>query len=112
MAKIPPFDIDARGSDHTSFMEQVRKSFVSLQNILLNLSPQDNFKSFVWEGSIAATTEQKIRNKIGVIPLGRLVVRGNGVIISDGTTTWTKDYVYIKNESAIQATGLVVIFFI
>lgn len=112
MAKIPPFDIDARSSDQPSFMEQVRKSFVSLQNILLNLSPQDNFKGFVWTGNIAAGTEQKIRNKAGAVPFGKMVVRGNGVIISDGTTTWTKDWVYIKNESAIQATGLVVIFFI
>lgn len=112
MAKIPPFDIDVRSADQPTLNEQIRRAFVSLQEILLNLSPKDNFKAFVWEGNIAATTEQRIRNKLGMIPLGRLVVRGNGVIISDGTTTWTDQYVYIKNESAVQATGLVVIFFI
>lgn len=112
MAKIPPFDIDARNNDQISLNEQIRKAFVSLQQILLNLSPKDNFKSFIWEGNIAATTEQRIRNKLGMIPLGRLVVRGNGVIISDGTTAWTDQYVYVKNESAVQATGLVIIFFI
>ena len=64
----------------------------------------DNFDSFQAEATIASGSEASVRNKLGVIPSGYLILRqsGDGVII-DGDTPWTNQLVYLKNTGGSDA---------
>lgn len=112
MAKVPPFNVDEIGdaSNIASFATQVKKAFIDLTGMLLNLSPPDNFRGFMFEGSIAAGIEVKIINRLMKVPTGYLVVFAQKGTPVAGPTAWTKDYVYLKNEGASAITVRVFFF--
>lgn len=111
MAKIPPFNIDSLTAvkNVPAFARQVKKSFIDLGQILLNLSPTDNFNGFMFEGVIGATTETKITNRLLKVPTGYLIIFCQGGSVQAGNTDWSKDFVYLQNDGA---TSIVVkVFF-
>lgn len=81
-----------------------------LRNGLSKLDLNNNFESFEWTGTIAASSEQAIRNQFrdGIIPTKRLIVRATGNGVVDGDTEWTVDYVYLKNTVASAVTVTVI----
>jgi hypothetical protein len=92
---------------------ELAKSLRDLQGAFRKLTLADNFESFEVTVTIAAGAEQPIRNELRkVVPTKRLVVRGgeNSHLVVDGPTTWTQDYVYLKNFHASALTVTVVFF--
>ena len=78
----------------------------SLSSGLNKLTFGENFNTFKTEVTIPATTELAIRNELrDVIPSEYFISRqtGNG-LITDGTTEWTSDYLYLYNNGAVSAT--------
>lgn len=110
MAKIPPFDIGGRLGEF-GLVDQIRRAFISLQSILSNLSPVDNFKSYVWSGTIPAATEQEVPHTLKRVPTGYLIIFNSGGILQAGDTKWTADNAYIKNvSSSSDAVGKILFF--
>lgn len=88
-----------------------------LGNGLLKISFKDNFQAFIVENvTIAKGTEIAITNQFrttypGLIPSGRIIVRQKGdANIIDGLTPWNRDFVYLLNPSANDAT-ITVLFY-
>lgn len=78
---------------------------------LNKLSFNDNFQSFQVSVTVTASSELAIRNELGVIPTGKIVVRDGGSSdIVDGDTAWTADWVYVKNLSGTDKTVTVIFF--
>lgn len=74
------------------------------------LSFADNFKSDQITVTIpAGTVNQAIRHSLGIVPLGRLVIRSTGSGIVDGTTEWTQDYVYLSNTGGSAVTLTIIL---
>lgn len=72
----------------------------------------ENFDAFLFEGTIAAGTESKIRNRItNGIPSGRVVFghSGGGTLV-DGPTVWDLNFVYIKNTGGTDAVVKILFF--
>lgn len=77
----------------------------------------ENFESFRVDNLIiSAGSEVSIYNQFknrinGAIPSSRVIVRqqGNGVI-TDGTTAWTSEAVYLKNEGPSEVKISVIFF--
>lgn len=84
----------------------------SVYQTLSNLTFEDNFNSFTWTGTIPAATEVRIQNTLGREVSGRLLLRHSGGIVVDGDTTWTKDFVYLKNSSSSSAAEITVVFLV
>lgn len=79
-----------------------RQNLENIQLVLNNLT-FDNFNGFIYEGSIAASTELAIPNQLRpVIPSNRIILRSDSVNIVDGQE-WTADNVYIKNVGGTTA---------
>lgn len=116
MAKITPFDVDDISSSNSAlgFARQVKKAFIDLASILLNLSFQDNFKGFWWEGTIPASTELKIPIPTAFkrTPAGYVVTFCQGGTLQAGATPWSGDFVYLTNISAVSAAVGRVFFFV
>ncbi len=76
-----------------------------------NLKFQDNFKTFRWEGTIAAGVTTQIVHPFKVVPSGWLNLKqvGNGVVDAS-TSEWTTEVVYLRNNGASSVT-LTAIFF-
>jgi hypothetical protein len=89
-----------------------------LQNVMIafrSLSFHDNFRTFSWEGTIAAGQTVTITNTLRTAPAYRILTRsvptGAGtVIIDDSTTPWTSDLVYLRNSGSVSARIKVVFF--
>ena len=88
-------------------------SLRELRSGLDKLNFKDNMQSFEATVTIGAGLEAAISNKMpnNEIPLHRIITRikGNASIV-DGDTTWSHNFVYLKNTGASSAT-LTVIFF-
>jgi len=111
MAKIPPFDVAANMKPE-EFQRAVSKAFFDLQQILLSLSPAENFRRFIWTGTIPVSSELGIRHPLKRIPTGYLIVRSRGGTIQDGPTAWTAEKVYLEEYSGLGAVTATVIFFL
>ena len=103
MSKISSTD------DLTRITTELRRAFYKM-----NFA--DNFQTFTWTGDIAAAAEQWIPNAFasqGFLPTGYIVLDGIGSIdISrSATTPWTIQTIYMKNNTANNATKLVIRFF-
>lgn len=71
----------------------------------------DNFESFETEVTIAPSTVQKIRNELSFIPGRRVIVKQDvEAAISDSSTAWSSDYVYLENHNGSNTVTLKVIF--
>ena len=78
---------------------------------LTKLAFLDNFESFEWSGTIDATSTVTIRNKLKNVPTKRIIVKQSaGALISDSSTTWTTNFVYLQNHSATPVTVTVIFF--
>jgi hypothetical protein len=83
----------------------IRELFIGLRR----LSFEDNFESFEYTGSIAATTEISVQNKFSFIPSRYLVVdTTSGAVVGRGPTAWTSDRLFIKNYSASATVAKIV----
>jgi hypothetical protein len=82
-----------------------------LESALRRLDFQNNFGSFEVTVTIPATTELRIPNQMApVVPSRRIVVRqSGGGAITDGTSTWDREAVYLYNTGA-SSTTIKVIF--
>lgn len=81
-----------------------------LTNGLAKLNFEDNFNSFQASVTIAASSELTIRNRLGEIPTGKLIIKTDNIDVVDGDTANTKDFVYLKNTSGSSANVTVVYF--
>lgn len=79
---------------------------------LSRLRFEDNFESYLVEISVPINTELKIPNKLKFIPSKFLVVMRDegGIYLAKGASTWTLDYLYIKNTSLSLAANATLIF--
>lgn len=98
-----------------SSVANVANVVTELRRALYKISFADNFQTFTWTGDIAAGAEQWIPNGFaiqGFLPTGFLVSDGIGTLdISRSTTAWTMQTIYVKNNTASNATKLVIRFF-
>lgn len=86
-------------------------SLRDLFTALTRLTFGDNFNSFTATITVAASGDTAIRNEIGVIPSGKIIIKDGGSSdIVDGDTAWTTDYVYLKNLGGSPVTVTVVFF--
>jgi len=75
---------------------------------LYNLDFIDNFASFQKEVTILAASELEIRNELPYIPSRYIIVSqtGNGLITKE--TTWTRNYLYLTNNGAVDVTAIII----
>lgn len=76
---------------------------------LTRLKLTENFESFTITELIPATTEIQIPNRLKTTDLKKLIVRqfGSG-FVSDGTTEWTSEFVYLRNHGTGDVTVTVI----
>lgn len=88
-----------------------RENLQDLNYILKVLSFPENFKSFVWEGTIAAGATEAIPNLLKpLIPSSRIILRSDRSEVCDSTTDWTQDFVYMRNTGGTNATNVKIVF--
>ena len=93
-------------------------SFTSLESLireltngLTKLTFGDNFESFETTVTINAFSVLAIRNELSVIPTRRMIVKQDlEAAISDSTTEWTKDFIYLENHNGSNNVTLTIIF--
>ena len=79
---------------------------------LNKLDFENNFETFVTTVTIAPSTVAKIRHNLQVIPTERIITRQNiDALISDSTTPWDNNFVYIENHDASNTVTLTIRFF-
>lgn len=84
----------------------------TLQDIttaLTRLSFKDNFVCYETEVTINAGQELEIRHNLGVVPTGKLILKGSGYQVRDGDQAWDENFIYLKNEGATAVTLKLVI---
>ena len=85
-----------------------------LRNALSRLSPEDNWRGFLWEGSIEAGVEKRIPNSMrdGSIPRGMLIlqIEGQPTIIK-GPTEWSRKAVFLKNTASTSTVTAKIYFY-
>jgi len=90
-------------------MGELNAGFRDLFIGLRRLSFEDNFESFEYTGSIAATTEISVPNKFSFIPSRYLVGdTTGGAVVGRGPTAWTSSQLFIKNYSATATVARIV----
>lgn len=85
-----------------------------LRNALSRLSPEDNFRGFLWEGTLEAGVEKRIPNKMrdGSIPRGMLILQIEGQpTIVKGVAEWTAKAVFIKNTASTSTVTAKIYFY-
>jgi len=90
-------------------LKEIPQLIKELANGLKFLDFANNFSSYEVEVSIPATTELGIRNQLTNIPKKYIITSqtGNG-LITMGTSTWTKDKVYLYNNGAVTVTATII----
>jgi len=78
----------------------LKELYTGLQRLTL----EDNFQSFKSTQTIGAGEEIAIRNKLGIIPTGKVILETNNNAVIDGDTENSNDFVYLKNPSGSSAT--------
>lgn len=70
-----------------------------------------NFESFEVEVTIAANTEDKVRNQLDFIPSRMMIVKQTGnALVTAGDTAWTSNYLYLKNHDSTNSATVKVVF--
>lgn len=78
---------------------------------LYKLSFLDNFEGFKTTVTILPSTTLPIRNELSFIPTERIILRQDKeAAISDSSTSWSKDFVYLENHDATNTVILTVFF--
>jgi hypothetical protein len=101
-----------RGDDVGAYLDGPhRENLQELNLVFKNLNFPENFKSFVWEGSIAAGTTEAIPNLLKPqIPSSRIILRSDRPEVCDALTKWSQDYVYVRNTGGTNATNVKIVF--
>lgn len=89
--------------------------FDQLMLVLRSLNPEDNYKGFIWEGSILPITTQRIPHRLNKVPRGRHILKHSGGMIDDGDLEdfpWTDSAVYLRNTSSTSTATVKVIFYV
>jgi hypothetical protein len=104
--KSDPSSSDVLGDMARYLSVELSKNFQELLLGLRSLSLEDNFDGWIEENlTINASSEAKIRNRLGpIVPKHRVILRSTSASIADGTTAWSKDFVYLRNTGASAAT--------
>lgn len=92
----------------TVFKQLLKELAVGLRD----LSFADNFKSFEYSGTLlASTANQKIRHSLNVVPSKYIIVHQTGAAtITAGDTLWDDNYVYMTNNTAVDAVVTIIFF--
>jgi hypothetical protein len=73
---------------------------------------EENFKSFTWTGSLAASEVRQIPHPFGKAPSGYVIFKQVGDAVVDASTSeWTSEVVYLRNNSGSNSVTVTVIFF-
>ena len=101
-------------------VEQMRKYLAvdllfSLRELFTGLSRlkfEENFDAFKTTVTVpSGGADFAIRNELSEAPTGKIILRDGGAsTVVDGDTTWTSDYVYLKNTGGSDVTVTVVFF--
>lgn len=96
----------------TAVLTDITKLVKELGVVLKDLTFLDNFTSFQKKDvTIAANTEEKIRNELNVIPTKMLIVKQTGnALVTAGDTSWDSNYVYVKNHDSSNSATVTIIF--
>lgn len=88
--------------------------FSELDGLNGQLSLEDNFKGFIWEGTLSPSQEIQIANKIkDSIPKYFLVILAQGSNnIVKGSEEWTTRYVSVKNADSTTTATVTIYFFV
>lgn len=83
----------------------------NLAVLLRGLTFSDNFYSFSTTVTIAANTEERIRNQLTSRPNSYIIRFQTGnAIVTAGDTLWDDDWLYIKNHDASNAAEVTITF--
>lgn len=86
----------------TDLNQVLRDLFVGLSN---RLTFSDNHAQFTTELTITAGSEAKVRNLLGLIPAGFIVLKNSaGMAIADGVNLWDNNFVYVRNVGGSTTT--------
>lgn len=85
------------------------KTLDDIIRALNNLTFKENFKSETITVTLKSGTEQAIKHNLGVVPVGRLIVKSQTWAITDGLTAWTNEEIYMINGSLSDQTITVII---
>ena len=78
---------------------------------LRDLTFLNNFDCFETEVTVPNSSELEIRNELTIIPTRYIIVSQSGDgLITKGTTTWTKNYLYLYNNGSVDATVKIIFF--
>ena len=78
---------------------------------LTKLAFPDNFEGFETTVVIPPSTVLAIRNKLSYIPSKRIILKQDvEAAISDSSTVWTTDFVYLENHNGSNTVTLKVFF--
>lgn len=85
-----------------------------LRNGLSKLSPEDNFRGFLWEGSLTPGQEIRIPNGMrdGRIPRGVMFLQVDGQpSVVKGAEAWTNKIVTLKNTASTSTVTVKAYFY-
>lgn len=78
---------------------------------LTRLDLVDNFDAFSVNVQIPANSTISIRNQLTTVPNSRIILRQDvDAVISDSSTEWTDDFVYLTNNHPTNVVNLKVLF--
>lgn len=78
---------------------------------LTKLSFSDNFDGFETEITIPAASVLSIRNQLSYVPTKRIILRQDKeAVISDSSTPWDDNFLYLENHHATNSVILTVQF--
>ena len=85
----------------------LRELFTGLSRLNFN----NNFQSFETEVTVPAGSELAIRNELGEVPSGKIILRDGGSNqVVDGDTAWDDNFVYLKNLDGSNDVTVKVVF--
>ena len=92
-------------------LNDIKNLIKELDRGLRDINFVDNFDSFEVEVTVPNSSELEIRNQLTIIPTRYIIVSqtGNG-LITKGTSTWTKDFLYLYNNGGVDVTIKVIFF--
>jgi hypothetical protein len=90
----------------------IRNLVKELATGLKRLDFVNNFESFqTSEITIAANTEESIRNELDSIPNSMIILKQTGnALVTAGDTTWTSNFLYVKNHDASNSATVKILF--
>ena len=105
MAEIRPFEITTSIENSPSGIQKLSRQIAKVASdlffVLRSLSIEDNFKRYIWVGTIPASSEIKIKHDLKKVPTGFLVLKDTSGALRMGPTPWTATEAYIENAAML-----------